>query len=41
MFVRCKSCEKVYTGSMIDMLEEGWVLLQRPPKKVMKLFLSY
>lgn len=27
MFVRCKSCGKVYMGSMTDMLEEGWGII--------------
>ena len=33
MFVRCKSCEKVYTGSMIDMLEEGWGIITETTKE--------
>ena len=33
MFVRCKSCEKVYMGSMTDMLEEGWGIITNTTKE--------
>ena len=33
MFVRCKSCEKVYMGSMTDMLEEGWGIITETTKE--------
>lgn len=32
MFVRCNSCEKVYTG-MTDMLEEGWSIITETTKE--------
>ena len=32
MFVRCKSCGKVYMGSMTDMLEEGWGIITETTK---------
>ena len=32
MFVRCKSCGKVYMGSMTDMLEEGWGIITENTK---------
>lgn len=33
MFVRCKSCEKVYAGSMTDILEEGWGIITETTKE--------
>lgn len=33
MFVRCKSCEKIYIGSMGDILEEGWGIITGTAKE--------
>ena len=33
MFVRCKSCEKIYICSMADILEEGWGIITGTAKE--------
>ena len=33
MFVRCKSCEKTFIGSMADILEEGWGIITGTDKE--------